>query len=152
MFEVAFHEQHTQARPCDFQVATSQAAARSESGCDFARLDLVHVTPDPAFSGFDRTNQRMLGVVKVFGGVLVLGGVATAHVAADQAQTQVDPRVAKFDALLANVRLGGSYFDLIKVSAFLRHPVLHDSGHRITILAHTAHNAISEIGTPSIPR
>src|SRR5580692_12020657 len=67
--------------------------------------------------------------------------------AADQAQAQVDPGVAKFDAFLAHVRLGCSYFDLIKVSTFLWHRALRASAHRITILDHTAHNATSKLGT-----
>src|SRR6202021_2328815 len=62
--------------------------ARNESRRDFARLDLVHVTPDPGFSGFDRTNQGMLCVVKVFGGVLVLGWAQAPHVTAAQAHSQ----------------------------------------------------------------
>jgi hypothetical protein len=38
----------------------------------FAGLDLVHITPDPAFSRLDGANQRMLGFVKMLGGMLVL--------------------------------------------------------------------------------
>jgi hypothetical protein len=38
----------------------------------FVGLDLVHITPNPAFSRLDGANQRMLGFVKMLGGMLVL--------------------------------------------------------------------------------
>jgi hypothetical protein len=43
----------------------------------------------------------MLGLVKVLGGVLVFRRVAAADMAAFQTQSQVDPRVVHFEALLA---------------------------------------------------
>jgi hypothetical protein len=45
----------------------------------------------------------MFGVMKVLGGVLVLGGITASHVSALQAQPQVDPGIAHFDALFTNV-------------------------------------------------
>ena len=60
----------------------------------------------------------MLRFVKVFGGVLILGRVAATDIAADQAHTQVDPGVAGLRALLTNVLIRFSYFDLIKVRTF----------------------------------
>ncbi len=63
----------------------------------------------------------MVGVMEMFGGVLVLRGVAATHVAADHAQAQVNPGVAHFDALSADVDIGGGEFDLVQVLAFLRH-------------------------------
>jgi len=41
--------------------------------CKFACLDLVYITPDPGLSGLDGAHNRMLGVVKVLGGVFVPG-------------------------------------------------------------------------------
>jgi hypothetical protein len=49
----------------------SESPARSSG--KLARLDLVDITPDPAFSRFDRTHKRMFGVMEMLGGVLVLG-------------------------------------------------------------------------------
>jgi hypothetical protein len=63
----------------------------------------------------------MFGVVKVLGGVLVLGRVATAGVSTNQAHTQVDPRVTSLNAVLTHMLVRLSYFNLVKVSAFLRH-------------------------------
>jgi hypothetical protein len=63
----------------------------------------------------------VLGVVKVLGGVLILGRVATGRMSADQAHAQVDPRVACLDAVFAHMLVRLSYFDLVKVSAFFCH-------------------------------
>jgi hypothetical protein len=87
----------------------------------FAGLDLVHVTPDPAFSRLDGANQGMLRFVKMLSGVLVLGRVATTNVSASEAQTQVNPRIAGLGAVLTHMFIGFSYLDLIKVRAFFWH-------------------------------
>jgi hypothetical protein len=60
----------------------------------------------------------MLGFVEVFGGVLILGRVATTHLPTNEAQTQVDPRVSHFHALFTHVLVGFSEFDLVEMSAF----------------------------------
>jgi hypothetical protein len=59
--------------------------------------------------------------VKVFGGVFVLGRVAATDIAADQAHAQMDPAVAELNAILTNMLVRLSYFDLIKVSTFFWH-------------------------------
>jgi len=46
----------------------------------------------------------MLGVLKMFGGVLVLRRIAAAHVSALQAQTKMDPEVAGFQTLFTTFR------------------------------------------------
>src|SRR5271166_5090337 len=94
------------------------------SGCKFARLDLIDITPDPGFSGLNRAHERMLGVVKVLGGVLVLGRVTTAHLPADEAHAQVDPGIAHFHALFTGMFPCASNFDLVKMGAFFRHTFL----------------------------
>jgi hypothetical protein len=66
----------------------------------------------------------MFGVVKVFGGMLVLGRVATGGVSANQAHTQMDPGIASLNAVFAHMLVRLPYFDLIKVSAFFRHRFL----------------------------
>jgi hypothetical protein len=66
----------------------------------------------------------MLGVVKVLGGVLILGRVTTPDIPADQAHAQVNPGVAGLNAVFANVFIGLSYFDLIEVGALFRHRFL----------------------------
>jgi hypothetical protein len=70
------------------------------------------------FSRFERADDRMMGGVKVFRGVFVLGIITAADVAALHAHPQVDPRVAHREALLttAGVRLQMTV-DALKVSA-----------------------------------
>jgi hypothetical protein len=60
----------------------------------------------------------VLGVVEVFGGVLVLGGVATADVSADEAHAEVDPAVAGFEAFLAAFGVGTDVVDPVEVRTF----------------------------------
>jgi hypothetical protein len=43
----------------------------------------------------------MLGLVKVLGGMFVLGGIAAPDVTADKTFPQVDPGIAHLEALLA---------------------------------------------------
>jgi hypothetical protein len=47
--------------------------------------------------------------------VLVLGGIATAHVAATQAKAKVHPCVAGLQALFASLGVGLDVFDLVEV-------------------------------------
>jgi hypothetical protein len=57
----------------------------------------------------------VLGLVEVFGGVPILGGIAAAHVAADLTEAQVDPRVAHLQTFLTPLRPWFGIFDLVKV-------------------------------------
>ena len=68
--------------------------------------------------------------VKVFGGVLVLGRVAATDIAADKAHAQVDPGIAGLHALLTNMLVRFSYFDLIEVGTFFWHRFLRLFGSR----------------------
>jgi hypothetical protein len=63
----------------------------------------------------------MAAVLEVFGGVLVLRRIAAPHVPADHAHPQVNPGVAHFHALFADMRAGGGELDLIQMLAFLGH-------------------------------
>ena len=68
----------------------------------------------------------MLGLVKMFRGVLVLGRVATAHMSTAETQTQVNPSVAHLNALLADMFIGFCDFDLVQVSTCFRHRFLQE--------------------------
>jgi hypothetical protein len=96
----------------------------NNSSHKLAGLDLVHVTPDPAFSRLDGADQRMLRFMEVLGGMLVLRRVAAANMAAYETQTQVNPRVAGLNAVLTDMFVGFSDFDLIKVGTLFRHRFL----------------------------
>jgi len=73
--------------------------------------------------------------VKVFGGVFVLGRVAAADVPADEAHAQMDPGIAELHAILTNMLVRFSYFNLIKVGTFFCHRFLR-------VLAVRGRNAI----------
>jgi hypothetical protein len=55
--------------------------------------------------------------MKVFGGVFVLGGIATADMPAAQAQAQMDPGVAHLETLFASADVGLDVTNLIGVGA-----------------------------------
>jgi hypothetical protein len=67
------------------------------------------------------------GFVEVLGGVLVLGRIAAANVAATEAQAQVNPGIARFHTVLAHMLIGFLDFDLIQVGAFCRHRFLREN-------------------------
>jgi hypothetical protein len=62
----------------------------------------------------------MLSGVEVFGGVLILGRVAAAHMATHETHSQVNPAVAHLQALLAPFGVGMDIVNLIEMRA-LRH-------------------------------
>jgi hypothetical protein len=83
----------------------------------FGRLhdDLVHVAPDPILVRLEGLDEWVLRGMEVLGGVLVLGRIATTHVAADQALAQVHPRLAHLQALLAPFGAWLDVVDLVEV-------------------------------------
>ncbi len=63
----------------------------------------------------------MLGAMVMLGRVLVLRRIAATHMAAFQAQAQMDPRVAGLDTVFADISLGGFELDLLQMAAVLGH-------------------------------
>ncbi len=61
--------------------------------------------------------------MKMLGGMFIFGRIAASHMTALQAHSQVYPSVSNFDAVFANVGLGVSDFDLVEMSAIIRHVV-----------------------------
>jgi hypothetical protein len=59
--------------------------------------------------------------MEVLGRMLVLGRIAAAHLAAGQAQAQMNPGVANLEALLASAFIGVFDFDLIEMFAGSSH-------------------------------
>src|ERR1039458_7281520 len=74
------------------------------SGPKFPSLDFVHITPDPRLPRLMGTDERVLRFVEVFGGVLVLGR---------EAQAQVNPGVTRLNAVLTDMLICFSNFDLV---------------------------------------
>jgi hypothetical protein len=84
------------------------------------RLDLgvVDITPAPGFSWFVRLHDGVLGVVEVFGGVLIGRAVATADVTANQAHAEVDPFRAGLQTFFAAVSRRGDFLNLGEMLTF----------------------------------
>jgi hypothetical protein len=77
-------------------------------------FDFVDVAPAPVFAGLDGFHDGVVGSVEMLCGVFVLGGIAAGDVAADHAEAKVNPGVAHFDALGADVGVGfDAFLDLI---------------------------------------
>ncbi len=84
----------------------------------------------------------MVVFVEMLGCVLVLRRVATANMSADKAQAQVNPTIAHLYTLFADMLGGGSYFDLVEVSASVVHfglPGLVYAGQVTSVILRKAH-------------
>ena len=63
----------------------------------------------------------MFAAVEVLGGVLVFRAVAAAYVAATEAQSQVNPRISRFQAFLTALSAGLNLVNLFYMGAGGRH-------------------------------
>src|SRR5271166_149428 len=86
-----------------------------------SELQIVHVAPNPGLARLNGANQGMRSMMKVFGGVLVLGGIAAADVAAFQAEPQMDPSVPDFDTIFADVHFCVRDLDFAEMGAGCGH-------------------------------
>ena len=75
-------------------------------------LRLIHIAPPPSLARLHRAHDRVRRVVEMRRRVLVLRRVAARDVTADQALPQVNPGIARFHAVLANVSRHRDRFDL----------------------------------------
>jgi hypothetical protein len=57
---------------------------------------LINITPAPILTWLKRLHDRVLGVMKMLGRVLVFRGIAAADMAALQTKAQVDPAITHF--------------------------------------------------------
>src|SRR5579864_525962 len=117
--EVAKHRNWSGASCTNFNAVCGEVAERQK--LNLSRKDFVHVTPDPTFSRLNGANQGVRAGMEMFGGVLVLRGIATTHVAADEAKPQVDPSVSQLHALFADMSVSVLDFDLVQMSAIFSH-------------------------------
>lgn len=65
----------------------------------------------------------MLGAVKVASSVLVFRRIATAHVPAGKAETQVNPAITAFQTFFATVSVRLDIFDFAQMSALLHNEI-----------------------------
>jgi hypothetical protein len=83
------------------------------------QLDIVDIAPPPRLARLQRSHDRMVGGVEVFGRMFVFGRITAADMSAFQAQTQMDPAVAHLKAFLAAASVRLHVLDLIEVRARL---------------------------------
>src|SRR5215217_3571005 len=95
--------------------------------------DLVYVAPDPILVRLEGPDERVLRGMEMPAGVLVLGAVATANVAADEALPEVHPRVTHLEALLAPFGARFDVVDLVQVCA-LSPQHAHQPPHRTILM------------------
>jgi hypothetical protein len=104
----------------------SHSAKGSAGQSGEINFHLVHETPAPIFAWLDRSHDGMLGPVKVFSRVLVFRRIATTHMAADHAQTQMDPGIADLQAVLTATCMRLDVSNLTDVRAFF-HSISYQS-------------------------
>lgn len=78
---------------------------------------VVYVAPNPVLARLERLHDRVLGCVKVFGRMFIFGTIAAADVSTDQADAQMDPAVADFQAVLATLLAWGHFINEFKMRA-----------------------------------
>ncbi len=87
---------------------------------------LVNEAPAPILSRLEGLDDRMARSVEMSGGVPIGRIVATPHVTAGQAQTQVHPFPAHFQAILASFRAGCDFADFFQM--WIAHEITSNSG------------------------
>jgi hypothetical protein len=73
---------------------------------------LIDVAPSPPFAGLERRDDGVADLMEMSRGVAVRRAVTTADVATRQAQAQMDPRGADFQAFFAPESPGRTWFEI----------------------------------------
>jgi hypothetical protein len=89
----------------------------------------------------------MAGGVEVFGGVLVLGLIAAAHVATSQTQAQMYPRIADFQTFFTAIATRSDLADRREMCTGLRHTALFSRLGKVTKV-HPVHIGASAVAGP----
>jgi hypothetical protein len=74
---------------------------------------LIDVAPPPVLIRLSALDEGVVRGMEVFGGVLVLRGIAASDMAAGKAHPKMEPGVAQGKTLLASARAGSNVVDLI---------------------------------------
>jgi hypothetical protein len=82
-------------------------------------VDLIDVAPFPIFAWLERLDYRVIRLMEVPGGVLVFGIIAAADVPARQADAQVNPAIARFEAIFTTPRARLNLVNHIQVGTLL---------------------------------
>src|SRR5579883_1943934 len=78
-------------------------------------ISLVEVTPAPVFTRLKGFDDWVPHCLKVFGGMLVLRRIAATNMAAGQAKTKMNPRIAGCKAFLAPISARCDRLNLVAV-------------------------------------
>jgi hypothetical protein len=78
----------------------------------------IDITPAPCFAWLEGLDDGMLGRVKMLGRVPVGRAIAAAYMATNQANTEMDPPAADFQAIFTALGAGGNLLDLTYMHAF----------------------------------
>jgi hypothetical protein len=84
-------------------------------------VDLIDVAPFPIFAGLEGLDNGVIGLVEVPSGVLVFGIIAAADVPARQADAQVNPAIARLQAILTTPCARLNLVNHIQVRTLLAH-------------------------------
>ena len=105
------------------------------------QFDIIDIAPAPVLPCLERPDDRVIGAVEVLPCMLVLGGIATTHVSAFQAQTEVDPDIAQLQTYDpgAYKRSQGSLFT---------NPPVQPTHLRVLLRLASVVNSIHSNGTP----
>lgn len=78
---------------------------------------MIRIAPDPLLSGFDRSDERMAGLLVVSPGMFCSRAVATSHLATGQAHTKVYGASALLHARRAFAGHGPALVDRVQMGA-----------------------------------
>jgi len=98
---------------------------------------VINIAPAPIFAALERLNDRMLGGVIVFGGVLTFGLVTAADMPARQTHSQMDPGITELETLFTTACIGLDVTNLVQMSAYeIVHGIVLDRDTPIVPLNH----------------
>ena len=82
---------------------------------------LVDVTPAPVLSRLKGLDNRVIGRVEMFGGVLILRRVTAANMPAFETEAQVHPTITDFQAIFAPIGAWRDLSYLVEMTTLLCH-------------------------------
>jgi hypothetical protein len=85
---------------------------------------LVHVAPAPILPRLEGLDDGVIGAVEVLGSVLISGLIAAPYMPTGHAEAQMHPGIAYPEAVLAAVRAGCYFANLVEVGTNGRHEKL----------------------------
>jgi hypothetical protein len=90
---------------------------------------LIDVTPGPILTGLEGLNERVVSGVEMLGGVLIFRIITATDVPTGETEAQVDPGIARFQAILASIGAWGDFTYLVKMTTVFCHSSLFPFKH-----------------------